>query len=114
MMEEKEKQKRHLPANVCLIVTAFNWVRSFVWPQGLVYFLERGAVVNADHSCCDLFSGVDLDCQAYAHDGYDCCLKDAQYLTTWNGTAPRCLADARGQVRTIKHLLCSKQQLLGC
>jgi len=69
-----------------------------------------GVLFVADHSyCCAFFSGVDLDCQAYAHDGYDCCLKDAQYLSTWNGTAPRCLADARGQVRTFMQ----KQQRLG-
>lgn len=50
---------------------------------------------NSSYSYLGL--GVDLDCQAYAHDGYDCCLKDARYMTTWNGTAPRCLSDARGQ-----------------
>jgi len=47
-----------------------------------------------------LNQGVDLDCQAYAHDGYDCCMKDARYqldFESWSGTAPRCLADARGQ-----------------
>jgi len=39
---------------------------------------------------------VDLDCQAYAHDGYDCCTQDARYMQTFNGTAPACLTDARG------------------
>jgi hypothetical protein len=39
---------------------------------------------------------VDLDCQAYAHDGYDCCTRDARYQPTFNVTAPACLADARG------------------
>ena len=44
-----------------------------------------------------LLGVVNLDCQEFYHDGFDCCTVDAQYMTNFTGTAPSCLTDARGQ-----------------
>jgi hypothetical protein len=72
-------------------VVAAEWIGDGVCDDGAYLFPQSSFPLAWEPS-----GPANLDCPAYAHDGLDCCGKDARYHVTFNETAPACLTDARG------------------